>query len=104
MSQIYRYELSAQGMDFRDGFGFSICQTGIHQWFDVPANTRYIDLLVSTEKFEESIPARPLLFSATPQWALSDLNGSEEFISFYERTSNLLREVSSKKIYIGVEY
>ena len=103
MSQIYRYELSAQGMDFRDGFGFSICQTGIYQWFDVPANTRYIDLLVSSEKFEESIPARPRNNSTTWWWLLEQ-NGFEEGVIFYERTSNLLREVSNKKIYIGVEY
>lgn len=103
MSQIYRYELFAQGMDFKDGFGFNICQTGVYQWFDVPPFTYYIDFLVSTEKFDESVLARPVRFSTT-QWALSDLNGAEEFISFYQRTSDTLKEVSNKKIYIGVEY
>ena len=103
MSQIYRYELFKQGMDFKDGFGFNICQIGIFQWFDVPPRTQQIDFLVSTEKFDESVPARPLKFSTT-QWALSASDGSEEFSSFYERTSNQLKEVSNKKIYIGVEY
>ena len=103
MGQIYRYELFSVGMDFRDGFGFSICQTGIYQWFDVPPNTCYIDLLVSTEEFEESIPARPSRVSTTRLW-LRKLDKHEEGILIYERTSSILKEVSNKKIYIGVEY
>jgi len=103
MSQIYRYELFSIGMDFRDGFGFSICQTGIHQWFDVPRSTRYIDLLVSTEEFDESIPTRPKNGSIG-MWRLMRQDGIEEGVVFYERTSSILKEVSNKKIYIGVEY
>ena len=103
MSQIYRYELFSVGMDFSDGFGFSICQTGIHQWFDVPSGTRYIDFLVSTEKFDESIPARAFSESTT-DWLLTTLDRTSEVVAFYERTSNFLKEVSRRKIYIGVEY
>ena len=102
MSQIYRYELFSVGMDFRDGFGFSICQTGIHQWFDVPRGIRYIDLLVSTENFEESIPAS--YQETLGRWLLVRQDGVQEGVAFYERTSSILKEVSNKKIYIGVEY
>ena len=102
MGQIYRYELFSRGMDFRDGFGFSICQTGIYQWFDVPKETQQIDFLVSTEKFEESVPAS---FQETLGcWLLMRQDGVEVGTKFYQRTSDMLREVSNKKIYIGVEY
>ena len=103
MSQIYRYELFSRGMDFNNGFGFTICQTGIYQWFDVPRYILKIDLLVSTEEFEESIPAR---FSdcSNIKWWLMRQDGVEEGTQFYQRTSDTLKEVSNKKIYIGVEY
>lgn len=103
MSQIYRYELFSVGMDFRDGFGFSVCQTGVYQWFDISRHVRYIDFLVSTEKFEGSIPARPARGSAT-RWRLKKQDGYEEETRFYQRTSDLLKEISDKKIFIGVEY
>ena len=103
MSQIYRYELFIRGMDFKDGFGFNICQTGIYQWFDLPVHTRQIDLLVSAEEFEESILARAFSESTT-DWLLTTLDKTAEVVAFYERTSNFLKEVSRRKIYIGVEY
>lgn len=103
MSQIYRYELFSRGMDFNNGFGFTICQTGIHQWFDVPKGVLQIDLLVSTEEFEESIPAH-FIEGSTSNWRLMKKDGIGEHTVFYQRTSDMLREVSNKKIYIGVEY
>jgi len=103
MSQIYRYELFSVGMDFRDGFGFSICQTGVDQWFDIPKYVRHIDFLVSTEEFEESILACAFSESTT-DWLLTTLEGVDKVVAFYERTSNILKEVSRRKIYIGVEY
>ena len=103
MSQIYRYEWFAQGMDFKYGFGFNICKTGVYQWFDVPLHARRIDFLVSTEEFEGSVLAHFSEGSST-NWRLVKQDGAKELVLFYERTSNLLREVSNKKIYIGVEY
>ena len=103
MSQIYRYELTIAGMDFRNGLGFNICWIGIYRWFHVPLSCRQVDLLVSTEEFEGSISARPKKDSIGVWW-LMRLDGIEEGVTFYERTSNILKEVSNKKIYIGVEY